>query len=35
MASEVFFEQPARLATEHGALYRALADYYQLEPLRW
>lgn len=35
VASEVFFEQPARLATEHGALYRALADYYQLEPLRW
>jgi hypothetical protein len=35
VASEVFFEQPARLAAEHAALYRALADYYALDPAGW
>jgi Mlc titration factor MtfA (ptsG expression regulator) len=35
VASEVFFEQPARLAAEHPALYGALADYYALDPARW
>ena len=35
VASEVFFEQPQRLAREHGPLYWVLSDYYQLNPLSW
>ena len=35
VASEVFFEQPTRLAAEHAALYRALADFYALDPAGW
>jgi Mlc titration factor MtfA (ptsG expression regulator) len=35
VASEVFFEQPARLATEHPALYGELRDFYRLNPLSW
>ncbi|MEP7327793.1 MAG: M90 family metallopeptidase [Betaproteobacteria bacterium] len=35
VASEVFFEQPQRLAHEHGALYRELSDYYRVNPLSW
>ncbi|MBC7956589.1 MAG: zinc-dependent peptidase [Cytophagales bacterium] len=35
VASEVFFEQPQRLATEHPALYQELADFYRLNPLSW
>ena len=33
--SEVFFEQPQRMATEHPALYRELSQLYQLDPLSW
>jgi Mlc titration factor MtfA (ptsG expression regulator) len=33
--SEVFFEQPQRLAAEHPALYRELALLYRLDPLSW
>lgn len=35
VASEVFFEQPQRLATEHAALYRELSHYYRVHPLSW
>ena len=35
VASEVFFEQPQRLADEHGALYRELSDFYRVNPLSW
>ena len=35
VASEVFFEQPKRLATEHPALYRELSHYYRVNPLSW
>lgn len=35
VASEVFFEQPARMASEHAALYRELSDFYHLNPLSW
>ncbi len=33
--SEVFFEQPGRMADEHPALYRELALFYRLDPLNW
>nr|MDP2190389.1 zinc-dependent peptidase [Rhodoferax sp.] len=33
--SEVFFEQPQRMVTEHPALYRELALFYRLDPLSW
>jgi hypothetical protein len=33
--SEVFFEQPARMAQEHPALYQELALFYRLDPLSW
>lgn len=33
--SEVFFEQPQRMADEHPALYRELALFYGLDPLTW
>ena len=33
--SEVFFEQPARMAEEHPALYQELALFYRLDPLSW
>lgn len=33
--SEVFFEQPQRMAAEHPALYRELARFYRLDPLSW
>ncbi|MFZ4479618.1 MAG: zinc-dependent peptidase [Rhodoferax sp.] len=33
--SEVFFEQPARMADEHPALYRELALFYRLDPVCW
>ena len=35
VASEVFFEQPQRLATEHAALYRELSGLYRVHPLSW
>ncbi len=35
VASEVFFEQPQRLAREHGPLYRELSDFYRINPLSW
>ncbi len=33
--SEVFFEQPQRMAEEHPALYEELAQLYRLNPLSW
>ena len=35
VASEVFFEQPQRLAAEHAALYRELSRFYRVNPLSW
>lgn len=35
VSSEVFFEQPLRLASEHPALYELLARYYRVNPLAW
>lgn len=35
VASEVFFEQPLRLAAEHAELYRELSGYYAVDPLSW
>jgi Mlc titration factor MtfA (ptsG expression regulator) len=35
VASEVFFEQPQRLAAEHAALFRELSGFYRLNPLSW
>jgi len=32
VASEVFFEQPARMAAEHPALYAELAAFYRVDP---
>lgn len=33
--SEVFFEQPARMADAHPDLYREVSQFYQLDPLSW
>ncbi len=35
VVSEVFFEQPAALATEFPALYAELAGFYKLDPAQW
>ena len=35
VASEVFFEQPRRMAVEHPALFQELAQFYRLDPLSW
>jgi MtfA peptidase len=35
VVSEVFFEQPQRMAAEHPALYRELGRFYRLDPLAW
>lgn len=35
VATEVFFEQPERLASEHRALYELLSGYYRINPLSW
>lgn len=35
VASEAFFEQPSRLAAEHGALYAQLRSFYKVDPLNW
>ena len=35
VVSEVFFEQPARLAAADAALYRELADFYRVDPRAW
>lgn len=35
VATEAFFEQPARLWQEHPALYGELARYYRLDPRGW
>ena len=35
VASEVFFEQPERLAAEHPALHAELAAYYGFDPRLW
>ncbi|MFN3899948.1 MAG: zinc-dependent peptidase, partial [Alishewanella aestuarii] len=33
--TEVFFEKPAELNTEHPALYQLLSRFYRLNPLSW
>ena len=35
VVSEVFFEQPQRLAEEHPALYGELAGFYRVDPATW
>ena len=35
VVSEVFFEQPYRMAAEHPALYRELSAFYRIDPLSW
>lgn len=35
VASEVFFERPARMAAEHPELYAELSTYYRVDPRRW
>ena len=35
VVSEVFFEQPQRLAAEQPALYREFSGYYRIDPLSW
>jgi len=35
VVSEVFFEQPQRMADEHPHLYRELSQLYRLNPLSW
>lgn len=35
VVSEVFFEQPQRLAAEHPALYGQLAGFYRVDPSSW
>jgi hypothetical protein len=35
VASEVFFEQPRRLALEHPDLYRELRDFYRVDSRSW
>ena len=35
VASEAFFEQPKRLASEHAALYAELSGFYRVDPSCW
>jgi len=35
VVSEVFFEQPRRMAAEHAELYRELSQFYRVNPLSW
>jgi MtfA peptidase len=35
VVSEVFFEQPQRLAAEEPALYREFSGFYRIDPLSW
>jgi Mlc titration factor MtfA (ptsG expression regulator) len=35
VSSEVFFEQPARMAGEHPELYRELNRFYRVDPMSW
>lgn len=35
VASEVFFEQPGRMAAECPALYRELSGFYRVDPVDW
>jgi len=35
VVSEVFFEQPAQLQQDYPDVYRELAGFYQVEPVRW
>jgi len=35
VSSEVFFEQPGRMAGEHPELYRELSRFYRVDPLSW
>lgn len=35
VASEVFFERPHNMATEHPALFHELSRFYRLNPLSW
>jgi Mlc titration factor MtfA (ptsG expression regulator) len=35
VVSEVFFEQPQRMATEHPSLYAELREFYRVDPAAW
>jgi Mlc titration factor MtfA (ptsG expression regulator) len=35
VVSEVFFEQPQRMALEYPELYRELRDLYRVDPRLW
>jgi Mlc titration factor MtfA (ptsG expression regulator) len=35
VASEVFFEQPGRMAAEHPSLYAELLGFYRVDPRDW
>lgn len=35
VSSEVFFEQPERMAREHPELYSELSRFYRVNPLSW
>jgi hypothetical protein len=35
VCSEVFFEQPGRMAAEHPALYGELSRFYRIDPRKW
>jgi MtfA peptidase len=35
VCSEIFFEQPRAMATEHPALYGELSRFYRVDPLSW
>ena len=35
VSSEVFFEQPEKMAGEHPELYRELSRFYRVDPLSW
>ena len=35
VVSEVFFQQPQRMAGEHAELYRELSGFYRVNPLSW
>lgn len=35
VTTEVFFEQPQALKTQHPALYQQLSQYYRLDPANW
>lgn len=35
VVSEIFFEQPQRLAAEYPALYQEFSEFYRMNPLNW